>query len=70
MRLDSMNTGMSSKALFKNMEDVDLKVRMLAKGSGALQIVYLPSGVTVSQLKSYLKEYEIQSGAATTSSYN
>ena len=62
MRLDSMNTGMSSKALFKNMEDVDLKVRMLAKGSGALQIVYLPSGVTVSQLKSYLKEYEIQSG--------
>ena len=62
MRLDSMNTGMSSKALFKNMEDVDLKVRMLAKGAGALQIVYLPSGVTVSQLKSYLKEYEIQSG--------
>ena len=62
MRLDSMNTGMSSKALFKNMEDVDLKVRMLAKGSGALQIVYLPSGVNVSQLKSYIKEYEIASG--------
>jgi len=62
MRLDSMNTGMNSKALFKNMEDVDLKVRMLNKTSGALQIVYLPSGVNVAQLKSYIKEYEIQSG--------
>jgi KaiC/GvpD/RAD55 family RecA-like ATPase len=62
MRLDSMNTGMNSKTLFKNMEDVDLKVRMLNKTSGALQIVYLPSGVNVSQLKSYVKEYEIQSG--------
>jgi replicative DNA helicase len=62
MRMDSMNTGMNSKALFKNMEDVDLKVRMLNKTSGALQIVYLPSGVNVAQLKSYIKEYEIQSG--------
>jgi len=62
MRLDSMNTGMSSRALFKNMEDVDLKVRMIKKTSGALQIVYLPSGVNVSQLKSYIKEYEIASG--------
>ena len=62
MRIDSMATGMSSKSLFKNLEDVELKIKMLAKQAGAVQIAYLPSGVTAAQLKSYLKEYEIQSG--------
>jgi KaiC/GvpD/RAD55 family RecA-like ATPase len=62
MRIDSMATGMSSRSLFKNLEDVELKVKLLSKQAGAMQIAYLPSGVNAGQLRSYLKEYEIQSG--------
>ena len=62
MRIDSMATGMSSKGLFKSLDDVDLKVRMMKKSSGNLQIVYLPSGVSTGQIKGFLKELEIQTG--------
>ena len=62
MRIDSMATGMSSKGLFKSLDDVDLKVRMMKESSGNLQIVYLPSGVSTGQIKGFLKELEIQTG--------
>ena len=42
MRFDSMLTGMTTREVFKNTDDVDLKVRMQGKGAGALQIVQLP----------------------------
>jgi hypothetical protein len=60
MRLDSMLTGMSTKDVFKNVGDVDLKVRMAGKKSGALQIVQLPNGITCNDLVSYIKEFEIK----------
>ena len=44
MRLDSMITGMNTKEVFKNVDDVDLKVRMQGKKAGKLQIVQLPNG--------------------------
>jgi archaellum biogenesis ATPase FlaH len=62
MRIDSMATGINSRSLFKNLDDVDLKVRMMKKTSGNLQIVYLPSGVNTGQIKAFLKELEIQHG--------
>lgn len=61
MRLDSMLTGMSTKDVFKNVGDVDLKVRMAGKKAGALQVVQLPNGVTCNDLVSYIKEFEIKS---------
>jgi archaellum biogenesis ATPase FlaH len=60
MRLDSMLTGYSTKQLFKNMEDVALKVTMKSKKSGKLQLVQLPNGINVNDLKAYIKEYQIQ----------
>lgn len=60
MRLDSMLTGYGTRDLFKNMEDVDLKIRMKAKKAGKLQIVQLPNGCTVNDIKAYLKEYQVQ----------
>lgn len=60
MRLDSMLTGLSTRDLFKNMEDVAIKVAMKGKKCGSLQIVQLPSGITVNDLKAYIKEYQIQ----------
>jgi len=60
MRMDSMLTGYSTRDLFKNMEDVDLKLRMTSKKAGKLQVVQLPNGCNVNDLKAYLKEYQIQ----------
>jgi replicative DNA helicase len=60
MRLDSMLTGYSTKQLFKNMDDVALKISMKSKKCGKLQLVQLPNGINVNDLKAYIKEYQIQ----------
>lgn len=60
MRLDSMLTGYSTKEIFKNMSDVALKVAMKGKKSGRLQLVQLPNGINVNDLRAYIKEYQIQ----------
>jgi hypothetical protein len=60
MRIDSMITGISTREVFKNIEDVELKVRMIGKKSGSLQVKYMPSGKTANDIRSYLKEYEIK----------
>lgn len=62
MRIDSMVTGIATKTVFKNIEDVDMKVRLIGKKSGSLQIKYLPSGKTCNDIRSYLKEYEVKIG--------
>lgn len=60
MRLDSMLTGKGTRELFKNLEDVALKVKMASKRAGHLQVVQLPNGCTVNDIKSYIKELQIQ----------
>lgn len=60
MRIDSMLTGISTKEIFKELDDVEMKVRIIGKKSGAMQVKYMPSGKTCNDLRAYLKEYEIQ----------
>ena len=62
MRLDSMITGYSTREIFKNIDDVELKVKMHGKKKGNLQIIQLPNGCTVNDIKVYLKEYTTQTG--------
>jgi archaellum biogenesis ATPase FlaH len=62
MRMDSMLTGISTKEVFKNLDDVEMKVRMIGKKSGQFQVKYMPSGKTVNDIRAYLKEYEIKLG--------
>ena len=62
MRIDSMLTGISTRDIFKQIEDVELKVKMIGKKSGALQVKYMPSGKTANDIRSYIKEYEIKTG--------
>jgi archaellum biogenesis ATPase FlaH len=62
MRIDSMLTGISTRDIFKQIDDVEIKVRMIGKKSGALQVKYMPSGKTANDIRSYIKEYEIKSG--------
>ena len=62
MRLDSMVSGYGVKEVMKNISDVDLKVRMKAKGAGRLRVKQMPNGVTTNDLRTFLREYEISCG--------
>ena len=62
MRLDSMISGYGVKEVMKNIDDVDLKVRMKSKGAGRLRVKQMPNGVNVNDLRTFLREYEIQCG--------
>jgi archaellum biogenesis ATPase FlaH len=60
MRMDAMLTGMPTKEIFKNLDDVEMKIKMIGKKSGSYQVKYMPSGKTANDIRSYLKEYEIK----------
>ena len=62
MRLDSMTTGVGTRDIFRNIDDVELKVKMLEKKSGHLQIKYMPSGKNCNDIRAYLKEYQVKTG--------
>ncbi len=62
MRIDAMTTGISTKEIFKEIDDVEMKVRIIGKKAGAMQIKYMPSGKTCNDLRAYLKEFEIKTG--------
>jgi|TARA_R110002074_G_scaffold166179_6_gene326581 KaiC/GvpD/RAD55 family RecA-like ATPase len=60
MRLDSMLTGYSTKEVFAQKDDTHLKVKMEGKNAGSLQLIQMPNGITVNDITSYIKEYEVQ----------
>ena len=62
MRIDSMVTGVGTKEIFKDLDDVEMKVKMIGRKAGMLQIKYMPSGKTVNDIRAYIKEYEIRVG--------
>lgn len=62
MRIDSMMTNTSSKEIFRDIDTVEMKVKMLAKKSGALQIKYMPAQSTVNDIRAYLKELQVKTG--------
>ena len=62
MRMDSMLTGVAAREIFKNLEDVELKVKMTGKKAGNIQIKYMPSGKNANDVRAYLKEYQVKKG--------
>lgn len=62
MRLDSMTTGIPTREIFRNIDDVELKVKMLEKRAGSIQIKYMPSGKNCNDIRAYLKEYQVKKG--------
>ena len=63
MRLDSMTTGIGTREIFKSIDDVELKVKMLGKKAGNLQVKYMPSGKNCNDIRAYLKEYQVKKGS-------
>lgn len=62
MRVDSMLTGIGTREIFKSIDDVEMKVKVIGKKSGRFQVKYMPSGKTANDVRAYMKEYEIKMG--------
>jgi archaellum biogenesis ATPase FlaH len=60
MRIDSMVTDIPTRDIFKSLDDVEMRVKMIGKKSGAIQVKYMPTGKNANDLRSYIKEYEIK----------
>ncbi len=65
MRMDAMVANMSTKEIFKDLDTLELKVKMVGKKSGKLRIKYMPAQSNVNHIRAYLKELEIQTGQKT-----
>ena len=62
MRIDSMLTEVPSKDIFKDLDDLDLKVKMVGKKAGNLRIKYMPAQSTINDIRAYCKELQIKTG--------
>jgi archaellum biogenesis ATPase FlaH len=62
MRIDSMMTNVSTKEVFKDLDTVEMKVKMAGKKAGNLQIKYMPAQSNVNDIRAYLKELQIKTG--------
>ena len=60
MRIDSMVTDTGAKEIFKDLDNVEMKVKMKQKAAGQLRIKYMPAQSTVNDLRAYCKELQIQ----------
>ena len=48
-----------TKKVFPEIDNVEMKVKMMAKKSGQMHIKYMPSGSTILDIKTYIKELEL-----------
>jgi archaellum biogenesis ATPase FlaH len=62
MRIDSMITGTKAKEVFRDLDNVEMKVKMKQKDSGNFRIKYMAAQSTVNDLRAYIKELQIQTG--------
>lgn len=61
-RIDSMMTDTSTKDVFKNLDDVELKVKMTAKKAGKFYIKYMPAQSNINDIRAYIKTLSIETG--------
>jgi len=61
MRIDSMMTNTASKEIFRDIDTVEMKVRMLAKKyNSKFRVKYMPAQSNINDIRSYIKELQIQ----------
>jgi len=60
LRTDAMLTDTSTKEIRRNIETTELKVRMASKKAGQYRVKYLPAQSNINDIRSYLKEVQIQ----------
>ena len=62
MRMDSMLSEISTKEIFRRIDEVEIKVAQAGKKSGSMHVKQMPQGSTCNDIKAYLKNYEIETG--------
>ena len=60
LRTDAMLSNMSTKDIRKDIDTTTLKVKMVGKKSGTYQVKGLPAQSNINDIRSFLKEYQIQ----------
>ena len=62
-RIDSMITEVAATDIFKQIDEVEMKVKMKQKTThGGLQIKYMPAQSNVNDIRAYIKELQIKTG--------
>jgi replicative DNA helicase len=61
-RIDGMMTDTAAKEVFKNIDDVEMKVKMISKKSGKFWIKYMPAQSNINDIRAYIKTLQIESG--------
>jgi len=59
-RMDAMLTDMSTRDLYKRLDEVELKVKTAGKKGGLLQIVQLTNGITANDVLAWVREFQTQ----------
>ena len=62
LRTDAMLTNMSTKDIRKDIDTTELKVKLVAKKSGQYRVKALPAQSNINDIRSYIKEVQIQTG--------
>jgi KaiC/GvpD/RAD55 family RecA-like ATPase len=62
LRTDAMLTMMSTRDIRKDIDNTELKVKLAGKKSGDYRVKGLPAQSNVNDIRSYLKEVQIQTG--------
>ena len=62
LRTDAMLTNMGTKEIRKDIYTTELKVKMMAKKSGQYRVKALPAQSNINDIRSYIKEVQIQTG--------
>ena len=60
LRTDAMLTNTSTKDIRRDVDSTTLKVRMVSKKAGTYQIKAMPAQSNINDIRSFLKEYQIQ----------
>ena len=62
MRIDSMFSGIASRDIFRDIDNLEITIKMAAKKAGKFQIKYMPAQSSVNQVRSYIKELSVKNG--------
>ena len=62
LRTDAMLTNMSTKDIRKDIDTTELKVKLVSKKAGKYRVKGLPAQSNINDIRSYLKEVQIQTG--------
>jgi len=62
LRTDAMLAGMSTKEIRKDIDQTELKVKLVSKKAGQYRIKALPAQSNINDIRSYIKEVQVQTG--------